>query len=263
MNQFLLEKPSILFDKFLDDYQTFFKIDRTDAKRMMRDGSLFKRLTEEWYNQLEQNNLTEAFKVYDDDYYFVDIFNCFAWYSRNYIKRLIKPSMPNGQSIYDLLKNAESFVDIGCGISYSTCTLKTLLPNAKAYGINLKNTKQWKLCEIMAKRHDFSLIESIHNINHNVDFVFASEYFEHIYNPTAHVKEIIDAVSPKYFIIANAFNTWSIGHFKEYEYEGNIVDQSKISKIFNTFLMKNGYQKLECKMWNNKPVIWSRVNDQS
>jgi len=51
------------------------------------------------------------------------------------------------------------------------------------------------------------------------------------------VKEIIDAISPKYFIIANAFNTHSIGHFKTYEYENDlgmssIVDQSKISAIF-------------------------------
>jgi trans-aconitate methyltransferase len=168
--------------------------------------------------------------------------------------------MANGESVYDLLKNSASFVDIGCGISYSTCAIKTLLPNAKAYGINLKNTKQWKLCEVMAKKHDFNLIESVHEIGHNVDFVFASEYFEHIQNPTKHIKEIIDAISPKYFIIANAFNTHSIGHFKTYEYENEIVDQSKISAIFNKFLVKNGYEKVLCKMWNNKPTIWKKVN---
>jgi 2-polyprenyl-3-methyl-5-hydroxy-6-metoxy-1,4-benzoquinol methylase len=258
INEFLTEKPAVLFDKFLDDYQMLFDIDRNEAKRIMKDGSLFKKLTEKWYDRLEQNNLTEAFEVYDDEYYFVDIFNCFSTYSRNYIKRLLKPSMADDKSIYDLLKNSQSFVDIGCGISYSTCALKTLLPNTKAYGINLKNTKQWKLCEVMAKRHDFNLIESVHHINHNVDFVFASEYFEHIYNPTAHVREIMDVISPKYFIIANAFNTWSIGHFTEYEHAGNIVDQSKMSKIFNQFMINNGYKKVDCKMWNNKPVIWSR-----
>lgn len=263
MNQFLTEKPSILFENFLDDYQTLFEIDRSEAKRMLRDDTLFRRLTEEWYDQLDQNNLNGAFRVYDDDYYFVDIFNCFAKYSRNYIKRLLKPSMTNGQSIYDLLKTSESFVDIGCGISYSTCALKTLLPTANAYGINLKNTKQWKICEVMSKRHNFNLIESVQDIKHNVDFVFASEYFEHIYNPTEHIKEIIDAISPRYFIIANAFNTWSIGHFREYEYEGRIVDQSKISKIFNAFLLANGYKKVDCKMWNNKPVIWSKVDNES
>ena len=259
-NEFLTEKPLILFDKFLNDYGNIFDIDNNEAKRMLRDDSLFRRLTSEWYENLDQNNLDDAFKVYNDDYYFVDIFNCYRTYSRSYIKRLLKPSMANGESVYDLLKTSASFVDIGCGISYSTCALKTLLPNAKAYGINLKNTKQWKLCEVMAKRHDFNLIESVHEIGHNVDFVFASEYFEHIQNPTEHVKEIIDAISPKYFIIANAFNTHSIGHFKTYEYENEIVDQSKISAIFNKFLVENGYEKVLCKMWNNKPTIWSRVN---
>jgi hypothetical protein len=112
----------------------------------------------------------------------------------------------------------------------------------------------------MAEKHDFNLIESVHEVGHNVDFVFASEYFEHIQNPTKHIKEIIDAISPKYFIIANAFNTHSIGHFKTYEYEDEIVDQSKISAIFNKFLVKSGYEKVLCKMWNNKPTIWRRVN---
>lgn len=260
-NKFLYEKPAVLFEEFMDDYTSLFDVDRDAAKRMKKDGSLWLRLTDEWYNQLEANNLDEAFKVYNDDYYFVDIFNCFAQYSRNYIKRLIKPSMENDQSVYDLLKNTKSFVDIGCGISYSTCALKTLLPNATGYAVNLKDTKQWQLCEIMAKRYDFNLVESVAEINESVDFVFASEYFEHIYNPTQHVKEIIDAISPKFIITANAFNTWSIGHFKTYECENAIIDQSKISKVFDTFLIENGYSKVKCKMWNNKPVVWRKMDD--
>ena len=164
-NEFLTEKPLILFDKFLNDYGNIFDIDNDKAKTMLRDDSLFQRLTSEWYENLDQNNLDVAFKVYDDEYYFVDIFNCYRTYSRNYIKRLLKPTMANGESVYDLLKNSASFVDIGCGISYSTCAIKTLLPNAKAYGINLKNTKQWKLCEVMEKSHDFNLIDQTNSCN--------------------------------------------------------------------------------------------------
>ena len=105
-NEFLTEKPSILFDKFLNDYGNIFDIDNDEAKRMLRDDSLFQRLTFDWYEKLDQNNLDDAFKVYDDDYYFVDIFNCYRTYSRNYIKRLLKPTMANGESVYDLLKNS-------------------------------------------------------------------------------------------------------------------------------------------------------------
>ncbi len=103
-NEFLTEKPLILFDKFLNDYGNIFDIDNDKAKTMLRDDSLFQRLTSEWYENLDQNNLDDAFKVYDDDYYFVDIFNCYRTYSRNYIKRLLKPSIANGESVYDLLK---------------------------------------------------------------------------------------------------------------------------------------------------------------
>ena len=83
-NEFLTEKPSILFDKFLNDYGNIFDIDNDKAKTMLRDDSLFQRLTSEWYENLDQNNLDDAFKVYDDEYYFVDIFNCYRTYSRNF-----------------------------------------------------------------------------------------------------------------------------------------------------------------------------------
>jgi hypothetical protein len=257
----LTEKPIALYEYFLIDYKELFDIDLDKASRIRKDNSLFTELIERWYEHLDAGNLDEAFKVYDDDYYFVDIFNCFVGYSRNYIKRLLKPSLPDDRSIYDLLKNTKSFVDIGCGISYSTCALKELFPDATGYAINLKDTKQWKLCEIMAARYDFNLIESVDDVKHEVDFVFASEYFEHIYNPTEHVREIMDAVSPKYFIIANAFNTSSIGHFREYEFEHSIVDGRKMSKIFNLFMKQNGYEKVECKMWNSKPMVWRRIDD--
>jgi len=261
VNSFLTEKPIALYEYFLRDYSSLFDIDLEKARRIRKDNSLFTELTERWYEHLDAGNLDEAFKVYDDDYYFVDIFNCFVGYSRQYIRRLMKTSLPYGGSMYDVLKDTKSFVDIGCGISYSTCTLKEIFPTANAYAINLKDTKQWKFCEIMSERMDFNLIESIHDVKHDVDFVFASEYFEHIYNPVEHVKEIIDAVSPKYFIIANAFNTWSIGHFRQYEHGHSIVDQKNMSKIFNTFMKSQGYIQAECKMWNNKPVIWSRIDD--
>ncbi len=69
-NEFLTEKPTILFDKFLNDYGNIFDIDHNEAKRMLRDDSLFQKLTSDWYEKLDQNNLNDAFKVYDDDYYF-------------------------------------------------------------------------------------------------------------------------------------------------------------------------------------------------
>jgi len=251
---FITAKKQDLFNHFITDYKTLFDVDENLAKTLLKNGELFKRLTEEWYHQLENGTPQDAYRVYDDEYYFVDIFNCYATYSRDYIKRIIK-----SPTALALLKDSKSFVDIGCGISYSTCALKQVFPNAKAYAINLRNTKQWEFCDMMSKTHHFHLIESVDEVAGEVDFVFASEYFEHIENPTRHFQEIVDKIQPKYFIIANAFNTWSIGHYKTYVYDHTTVDQSKISKLFNRYIRLNGYEKVNCNLWNNKPTIWKKV----
>ena len=87
----------------------------------------------------------------------------------------------------------------------------------------------------MSSRYKFSMIEASEDLKENVDIVFASEYFEHFYDPIDHLSTIVSSVSPKYFVIGNAFNTWSIGHFIKYKAYNNIVDQSDIGLIFNKF----------------------------
>lgn len=251
---FITEKKDVLFDIFLDDYSKLFDIDKSKAKSLLKSGELFARLTDEWYEKIRVNQLNEAYRVYDDEYYFVDIFNCYATYSREYIKRIKK------SSAYDMLNECKTLVDIGCGISYSTCALKQLFPHLEAYAINLRNTKQWSFCEQMSERFDFRLIESVHEIGKQTDIVFASEYFEHIENPTKHFQEIVDSILPKYFVIANAFNTHSIGHYETYKYDTRLIDQSKISKMFNDYIKESGYENVDCKIWNSKPTIWRRKN---
>jgi hypothetical protein len=113
---------------------------------------------------------------------------------------------------------------------------------------------------MMAKRYDFNMIESSADIGNNVDVVFASEYFEHFYDPVDHLGDIVSNVSPKYFVIGNAFNTWSIGHFIKYKAHNSIVDQSNIGMVFNNSLRQLGYDHLETKLYNNKPNIWQSVN---
>lgn len=254
---FLNEKKSVLFDNFLSDYGNINNIDKSEAKRLLKTTELFDRLTEEWYLKLNSNDLNSAYRVYDDDYYFVDIFNCYITYSRYYINRILK------SKAYEDLKDITSFVDIGCGLSYSTCALKQLFPNAKAYAVNLRDTKQWKFCEVMGQKYDFTLVGSIHEIKQNVDMVFASEYFEHIERPLDHFDEIVSAVNPKWFVIANAFNTHSIGHYEKYCHDNLTIDQSKISSMFNKHIRENNYKDINYSIWNNKPKIWKKITDKN
>jgi len=253
---FLKEKPNVLFEYFLNDYGSLFSIDVEECRAIRKTDKIFLELSNKWYDDLENQDTRNIYEVYNHDYYFIDIFNCFITYSRDYIKRIMKSSH------FSKLQDAKVIVDIGCGISYSTCLLKQVFPDAKVYAINLKDTKQWKLCEIMSRRFGFHLIESIHEIEEQVDILWASEYFEHIYNPIEHVDDIINTINPKHMIIANSFNTWGMGHFTQYDVYGTITNQDKISKIFNQHLESKEYQKVKCKIWNNKPTIWKR-NDES
>jgi len=249
---FIKDRPRQMFEQFLADYTLNNKIDYAEANRLVKTDELFKKLTVKWYDHLGRREMDEAFSVYDDDYYFIDIFQCFKTYSRVYIRQLAK------NKIYDEMKSIRSFVDVGCGLSYSTCALKQIFPNAKGYAVNLRDTKQWGFCGIMAARHGFELVGAIDEIKGDVDLVFASEFYEHLENPIAHVRDVVDRLNPKYMVIANSFNVWAIGHFEKYDFNGRVVDQADAGREFNKYVRSLGYESVKCGMWNNKPLVWRK-----
>jgi hypothetical protein len=178
-------------------------------------------------------------------------------YSRDYLRTIQKDNTVNGDStVFDYLKDINTVVDLGCGIAYTTASLKQIFKDADVYGTNLPDTQQYKFGESLSKEYNFNMVGSVDDIKKPVDFLFASEYFEHIYDPLGHIAEIVESVSPSYLYIANSFNTVSIGHFREYE---GGIDQSKISRIFNKTLQSLGYQRVKIKVWNNKPAFWEKV----
>lgn len=260
IDNLISERPSKLLSSYIKDYRSLFDIDEKLALSYIKSKDHFNKLTEEWYYHLNNNDLESAYKVYNDEYYFTDIWNCFVNFSRRYLRDISRPCFFDGKSFIEKTQDAKIVLDVGCGIGYSTSILKQLYPNAKVYGTNLKNTKQWEFCKMMAKRYDFTMIESPADIENNVDVVFASEYFEHFYDPVDHLGDIVSSVFPKYFVIGNAFNTWSIGHFIKYKAHNSIIDQSNICMVFNNSLRQLGYDHLETKLYNNKPNIWQSVN---
>lgn len=258
ISKLLNEKPMKLLPQYIADYKSLFDIDEEKALEYIKTNERFRQLTSEWYEKLNADDMDAAYRVYDDEYYFTDVWNCFVQYSRRYLRDISRSCLADGESFLYKTRDAKIVLDVGCGIGYTTAILTQLYPYSRVYGTNLKNTKQWTFCEMMAKRYGFSMIESAAEIGNNVDIVFASEYFEHFYDPVDHLGTIVDTVSPKYFVIGNAFNTHSIGHFIKYKVHNQIVDQADIALIFNNSLRNMGYTQLDSELYNNKPNIWQK-----
>lgn len=252
----LAEKPSKLRVKFLMDYAAVHGIDTHTALFYIKTGIHFKHMTDDWYRFVDAGDMFNAYKVYDDEYYFTDVWNCFVTYSRRYLRDFYKPTLFNSTSVMDATKECKSIVDIGCGIGYSTAALTQMYPGAKVYGLNLRNTKQWTFCETVAKEHGFTMIENIEEIPGSIDMVFASEFFEHLEDPIYYVQHIQYTLKPKCMVIANSFNTHAIGHFNIYKHLGHDIPASEMSRRFNQHVENLGYIRSPHKFFNNKPTVW-------
>jgi hypothetical protein len=259
--------PSHFVDDFLNRYATIYPINTNFAMNIInqilkhRQASkqspmplpqYMVELENRWYESIEKGE--PDYTVYDDDYAFTEMWVCWAIYSRGYLRTLLKPS------VWPIVQDVKTIVDLGCGIGYTTAGFKQLFPSSEVTGTNLEGTKQYDFCVSMGETYDFKVASDIKKLGH-VDLVFASEYFEHIINPIFHLEEILTTISPEFLYVANSFNTHSVGHFHNYLVGGTWVSESKLSMIFNKTLQSYGYSRLEINAWNNKPALWAKNKD--
>tara|TARA_Y100000310_G_scaffold339508_1_gene432389 strand:+ start:476 stop:1351 length:876 start_codon:yes stop_codon:yes gene_type:complete len=284
------DKPQKLLDDFLHLYGQDNAIDKAKARKMIaalkaydtdrkneekRDRLVYMNALEDrWYASIRVDGgkvkREPDWSVYDDEYYFVDLWVCWIIYSRKYLRFIrsgvVLFSIETSPSWYttgelpilEKFQGASTIVDLGCGLGYTTAALKQLFPDSVVYGTNLADTKQYKFCQKMAELHGFSVIPHLGYLGKSVDLIFASEYFEHIFEPIDHLQKVIEQASPRLLYIANSFNTRSIGHFTYYRVGNEYIDQKGMSKCFNKALRHCGYKQLETNLWNNKPGIWQR-----
>lgn len=268
----LNHSPQFSIDKFLLAYSRFQDIDLTESKSIINKALQSHRSTkiksfpkpkclqsieDEWYRSL-RNDGEPYYEMYNHDDYFHALWACWITYSRAYLLSMIKDGMlPNGESIYTLFRDARSVADLGCGLGYTTASLKELFPNSYVVGTNLKQTRQYDFCKFMSDSYDFDIKDNAKAINRKIDLVFASEYFEHIVNATEHLEEVLTVLQPRFLYVANSFNTRSAGHFKTYKLaNGDDVPAKEMTKRFNAVMKSHGYRKLKTKVWNNKPSVW-------
>lgn len=268
------EKPSAATLAFVDDYAEMHRIDKAKALHLIKqtlryyngDKSARKHLAHlqwlevRWYESLAKG--IPDYSIYGDEYYFTDTWTCWLKYSRHYLRRILADGSLDGtRSIYSAISHCKSVVDLGCGVGYTTSALCQMF-NGRTYGYNIEGTVQWKFCKMLAARHGFSMVSRFDQVP-QCDVIFASEYFEHLEAPINELQDIVARWNPKVFLIANSFNTQSIGHFLVYRHdtaEGqHLFKQESANRLFNTALQGLGYRLVKTKLWNYKPALWVRA----
>lgn len=217
-----------------------------------------RRVESRWYASVK--NGKPDYSVYDDDYFISECWVCWVTYSSKYVKLLADPKGCLNKSVVSLALNPKTVADLGCGVGYTTKVLRDIFPNAKVFGTNLEGTFQYKVgCEL-GKKYDFGIVPDVSFIKENVDFIFASEYFEHFQRPIEHLDEILGIHRPRVLVLANAFTGDAIGHFDFYLHKNELpIDGKKMSKKFNDRLRGLGYRKEKTRFWNNRPTVWVKL----
>ncbi len=208
-----------------------------------------------WYASLSAGS--PDYGIYDHQYYLAELWACWMIYSRKYIAALDKPVI-NGASIKEDLGLVHSVVDLGCGTGLTTRALRAEFPVAAVCGTNVEGTPQMRIARTLGEDNNFSVAGDLLELRDDADLVFASEYFEHHQAPVAHLREVLDATSPRALIIANSFGSRAIGHFLEYDVDGKMVNGAAASRAFGAELRKRGYKKIETSLWNGRPAYWKK-----
>jgi SAM-dependent methyltransferase len=225
-------------------------------KSLRNELRSFQELEAKWYRSLDNKN--PDYSLYDDKFFLFDAWACWVIYSRKYLRTINAPNSLFNKSIVSDIGPVKSVIDLGCGFGYTTAALKELFPDAVVIGTNLETSIQYKVASFFTSPYHYSLLSDFHSLD-KVDLVFASEYFEHFEEPISHLKDVIKTLNPDYLIIANAFNTISIGHFREYKHEDISMDGRKINRAFNKCLRDHHYEKVKTKCWNNRPTYWRKI----
>lgn len=213
-------------------------------------------LLNRWLKSVKSGN--PNYSIYGEDDYLNEVFYCWKFFSRRYLKFLKKYLEENKEFYF----YTTSILDMGCGIGYTTVVLSELFPEAIVYGQNLKGTLQYKINRKVTKNiNNIRIVDERNFLDKidEVDLIFASEYFEHLESPLDMLETLINHFHPQYFIFANSFtHPESIGHFYEYEYKKKKYSGKVISRMFYKFLKQNGYKRINTSFFNGRPCIYEK-----
>jgi len=207
-------------------------------------------LQRQWYVALRSGKNPD-YSVYESPDYLAELWACWAVYSRMYL-RSIRSQYPG------IITQSRGIADLGCGAGFTTAALSEL-STGKVTGTNLQGTVQEKVAQGVASDYRFRVVANLSDIRHNVDLVFASEYFEHFNAPIEHLGQVLSILKPRWMIIANAFNADSTGHFDTYQVGDHRISGKSTSRAFGATLRQAGYTKVKTPFYNQRPQVWKRA----
>lgn len=264
MNSAILDaRPAALFPKFLDacrslgldvaavERRSRLTVDHLSGNAARRRSEMadWQELERRWYEALEAGRTD--WSVYESDWYLAELWACWVVYSRTYLRSVFT------SGIFEDLGIVHRVVDLGCGIGITTAALKQMFDGAEVVGTNIDGTVQTKIARWFGREFDFRVVDRA--AFSQTDLVFASEFFEHIEEPVAYLRDVVATLSPRALVVANSFGARSIGHFPRYEVDGRSFVGRTISRRFNDELRLLGYEKMEMGLWNDRPSYWKRA----
>lgn len=246
------------------DRESFERRAKTLLKYYRGDGSLRDQLRDElelerkWYESVEEGKpLYELYALPD---FAIEAWACFYSYSQKYIKMLQKNTV-----VMDFIENEiDSVLDVGCGIGL-TCRMfrREFELLTRVTGFNVPGSLQYEIAEQVSDEVGFMMTDTLEGMKGHSDLIFASEYFEHFFDPIGHLNELLD-LEPKMFVIANSFTSVSVGHFPAYKCGDEIIENTLMQRRFNKRMREAGFGPLvgpdgEVRFWNNRPQVWVKL----
>lgn len=213
-------------------------------------------LFDRWYDSLRDHGVAD-YTIYAEDDYLAEVWACWQIYSKKYLGEISKPRSKPPRGIAADLPADATIVDVGNGLGMTTASLRQIFPNARLWATNLRDTTQWRIAEGLAKTFNFEMVEQPSDIGNRADLCFASEYFEHFEDPLPALREIVEAIAPRRFLIANTFNGDAIGHFDTYlDGDGTSRLCTEMGRLFSAEMKSLGYVREKTGLWNNRPAYW-------
>lgn len=257
MTALLAERPQQARKRFFEKIQPFLREYSSAELESIAKGMTSNRfknpLEDAWYKSLQAGS--PDYSIYNSELYLSEAWACWAIYSRKYLRWMYE-----SRSL--LFKNIVGVADLGCGTGITTAALAQMFPKAQVSGTQMRDTTQFKIAKLIQQEASnyFDVVGEPSEIKHNVNLVFASEYFEHFYEPVDHLKECLAALNlPETLVIANTFSAPSSGHFPSYRITGKTINNKQASRHFHKALESFGYSAVKTNAWNNRPRIWKRI----